>query len=156
MNWTMPVNRLLIGAAVAGAVSLPSSAEARHGFDISGDYLMAGLDIGLTLDDDASPGVLLGLEFSLVELDAAGPFAGLVLAMAWASDPDVGRLTLGAEAGYGFAGLEGGFSVDSDGTFGGRLRVFGTLGVVSLYVGPAFGDRTRAEMGLLLKGPIEL
>lgn len=144
--------RALLTAALLALGALP--AHARHGFDVSGDYLMAGLDLGVTIDDDA--GALLGVELSYVELDAAGPWIGLFVTGAWASDLDVGRFTVGPEIGYGFGGIDGGVSVDTDGTLGGRARAMLSVGVASLYVGAAFGGGTRAEVGLLIKAPIEL
>lgn len=144
-----------LGPALGLALFAPGAASANHGFDISGDYVMAGVDVGMTVNGDKDLGALLGLELSLVDLDREGAWIGAVLAWAWASCPDVGLLTLGGEIGYGLAGIEAGFSLDGDGNPGGRLRALGTVGVGSIYVGAAFGERTRAEFGILLKAPIE-
>ena len=149
------VCRRALFAAILCAALLPDAAVANHGFDISGRYLMVGFDTGLTVDDDLL-GALLGLEVSLVELDREGGWAGLVLALAWASCPDEYRITAGAELGYGLAGIEGGISYDTRGDIGGRLRALGTVGVGSIYAGLAFDRGLAGEFGLLLKMPLEL
>lgn len=141
---------ILLGLALLA----PAPVAASHGFDISGDYIVAGIDVGLTVDDDL--GALLGLEISYVDLDREGGWAGLVLAMAWLSDIDASRLTLGAEVGYGLFGVEGGFNVDTAGTIGGRARAVGTVGAAAIYAGISFGGGVRGEFGILLKAPLEL
>lgn len=145
---------LLAVALLAVALLAAPPAAAAHGFDVSGDYLTAGVDLGLTLDDDF--GALAGFEISFTEVTSRGPWGGVVLAATWLSGSDLGRYTIGAEAGYGFAGLEAGVNVDTDAVIGGRLRALGTLGVISAYLGLAFGPETRGELGVILKVPIPL
>lgn len=141
-------------AVVALALLAPLPALA-SGFTFEGEYIMAGVDIGLTVDDDV--GALFGFEASYVELDDAGPWYGLVTGVTVDSgDDSAARFVLAAEAGNLFIGAELGATIDTTGTFGGRFRALGTLGVGSIYAGIAVDGDVRGEFGILLKAPIEL
>jgi len=146
------LSRPRAAALAALAVLAPSSALA-SGFSLQGEYIMAGVDLGLSLDDDI--GGLFGFEISVVELEDAGPWYGIVTGVAWPTE-GAARFVLAAEAGSGFAGIEAGATADTAGVFGGRFRLIGTLGVASIYAGIGLDGDVRGEFGVLLKAPIEL
>lgn len=142
------MGRIGLALALVAASLAPAWGSGRV-LDPSGEYVLVGLDLGATWDDDF--GGLFGIELSMSTLER-GSWAGYFVSAAWDTALDVGRLTVGPEVGWGVVGLDLGVSIDTEARVRGRLRGVLTLALIGGYVGTTIGPEARLEFGVLLKG----
>ncbi|MCA9546859.1 MAG: hypothetical protein KC613_20780 [Myxococcales bacterium] len=135
-------------AAPAQASSFPLTLNDQWVFPL-------GFDQAVAFGGDTGPGYVLGLEASVVRLDASLWWAGLVGSVRrdYALDPVI--YAVGGELGWAFLGFEAAAEFE-DGEVGGRFRFVFPLGLGAPYVGWRTAHDTRWEAGLLLKFPIGL
>ena len=159
------IPRVLI--SVAGLLLLagqPGPALADVGPHLrSGWYLPIGLNLGAAIHPELEHGFLLGGEVSAAFLFTdTGLWSGFYADALWDFGPDSFRFSLGPEMGWGFLGLDVGYTGEvSDGRYHNGLQLRGliTMGFVAVYGRwvHRFGDVTEhdfGEVGLLLKWPI--
>lgn len=139
-------------------------AHASGSFDVDGDYLPLGVNLGGAVDGNSKQGFILGSELSLVTLDRDYLWFGGVADVSWDFGADALRHRATLEGGLHVVGLELGYLGESKGERyrpGISSRLIGTTGVLSIYLGYGhlFGDggpNDLMEFGLLLKFPVEV
>ncbi len=121
-----------------------------------GWYFPTGVEIGAAFTADGDPGLVLGLETSVVYLTRGFLWAGALLGARYDHGVERGYASLGLEGGYAFIGAEAALDVRDDGALGGRLRVVVPFVAAGLYGGLSTHDGDRFQVGVQLKWPIGL
>ena len=152
-----------------GVILLTSSQALALNDDLSiipdGWFVPMGVNVGMSVNDEYSDGLLLGGEMSVVHLaDTTLFWAGGYLDGLRDFGAEVSRLSCGAQLGWMFGGVEAGYLAQWTGgeiEHGVRIGLIATLGVISLYAryGHVFDALVQSEfveLGMLLKFPFPL
>ena len=131
---------------------------------IRGSFAMVGANLAVTFDRETGNGLGLGGEASLVTLSQEMLWVGGYADATYATAAEELRVSVGPELGFSFAGIDLGYALKLGGErspqHGISVRPLLSIGVATVYFRSIwlFGAHAdwSAELGLLLKFPIEL